>query len=310
MNGNLIFYHKTVLINETINLLNVKESGVYVDATLGGGGLSQEILNRLGNRGKLISIDVDQDAIDYCKQKFNGDPRIQIFHSNFIDLDKILSSLKINSVDGICMDLGVSSHQIDCPERGFSYMKDAPLDMRMGKTGKSAYDMVNFTEEEKLSAIIWKYGEEKFSKLIAKSICKSRKLKKIETTFDLVNAIEKVVPKYKFGHSAKKTFQAIRIYVNNELENLDIALDKCIKLLNKNGKLLVLSFHSLEDRIVKQKMQFWAKKCVCPEKSPICTCNKKQEAVLLNKKVITASETEIENNPRSKSAKLRVCQKI
>ena len=156
MNGNLIFYHKTVLINETINLLNVKESGVYVDATLGGGGLSQEILNRLGNRGKLISIDVDQDAIDYCKQKFNGDPRIQIFHSNFIDLDKILSSLKINSVDGICMDLGVSSHQIDCPERGFSYMKDAPLDMRMGKTGKSAYDMVNFTEEEKLSAIIWK----------------------------------------------------------------------------------------------------------------------------------------------------------
>ena len=208
------------------------------------------------------------------------------------------------------MDLGVSSHQIDCAERGFSYIHDAPLDMRMGQSGTSAYDIVNFTEESKLSNIIHEFGEEKFAKLIAKSVCRRRKIKKIETTRELVEIIQSVVPKRFSGHPAKKTFQAIRISVNNELENLDILLDNCVKLLSSGGRLAALSFHSLEDRIVKQKMKFWEKACICPPNAPICTCSKKKEAFVINKKAITANGSEIKNNPRSKSAKLRVCEKI
>lgn len=302
------------MLNETINFLNIKSSGVYIDATLGGGGLSENIIKKLDNNGKIIAIDIDKDAIEYCKKKFakelENKKRIQIFNCNFIEIPEILKKSKINKVNGICMDLGVSSHQIDCASRGFSYMHDAYLDMRMGQNGKSAYDIVNFTEENKLSNIIWQFGEEKFAKLIAKAICRKRKIKKIETTLELVDIIQNVVPKRFSGHPAKKTFQAIRIFVNKELENLDIALDNCIKLLSTGGRLAVLSFHSLEDRIVKQKMKFWEKNCICPSVSPICVCKKRQEAVIINKKAITASGSEVEINPRSKSAKLRVCEKV
>lgn len=303
-------YHKTVMLDETLNLLNIKSSGIYIDATLGGGGLSGEILKKLDKNGRLIALDIDKDAIDYCKEKFKNEKRIQIFNRNFTEISEVLKELKINKVDGICVDLGVSSHQIDCAERGFSYIHDAPLDMRMGQSGASAYDIVNFTEESKLSNIIHEFGEEKFAKLIAKSVCRRRKIKKIETTRELVEIIQSVVPKRFSGHPAKKTFQAIRISVNNELENLDILLDNCVKLLSSGGRLAVLSFHSLEDRIVKQKMKFLEKTCICPPNAPICTCSKKKEAFVINKKAITSSSSEIKNNPRSKSAKLRVCEKI
>ena len=303
-------YHKTVMLDETLNLLNIKSGGIYVDTTLGGGGLSGEILKKLDNNGRLIAIDIDKDAIDYCKEKFKNEKKIQIFNCNFTEISEVLKELKINKVDGICVDLGVSSHQIDCAERGFSYIHDAPLDMRMGQSGTSAYDIVNFTEESKLSNIIHEFGEEKFAKLIAKSVCRRRKIKKIETTRELVEIIQSVVPKRFSGHPAKKTFQAIRISVNNELENLDILLDNCVKLLSSGGRLAVLSFHSLEDRIVKQKMKFLEKTCICPPNAPICTCSKKKEAFFINKKAITSSSSEIKNNPRSKSAKLRVCEKI
>ena len=305
-----IFYHKTVMLNETLNLLNIKSGGTYIDATLGGGGLSGEILKKLDNNGRLIAIDIDKDAIDYCKEKFKNEKKIQIFNCNFTEISEVLKELKINKVDGICVDLGVSSHQIDCAERGFSYIHDAPLDMRMGQSGASAYDIVNFTEESKLSNIIHEFGEEKFAKLIAKAVCRKRKIKKIETTLELAQIIQSVVPKRFSGHPAKKTFQAIRISVNNELENLDILLDNCVKLLSSGGRLAVLSFHSLEDRIVKQKMKFWEKTCICPPNAPICTCSKKKEVIVINKKAITSSSSEIKNNPRSKSAKLRVCEKI
>ena len=298
------------MLDETLNLLNIKSGGTYIDATLGGGGLSGEILKKLDNNGRLIAIDIDKDAIDYCKEKFKNEKKILIFNCNFTEISEVLKELKINKVDGICVDLGVSSHQIDCAERGFSYIHDAPLDMRMGQSGASAYDIVNFTEESKLSNIIHEFGEEKFAKLIAKSVCRRRKIKKIETTRELVEIIQSVVPKRFSGHPAKKTFQAIRISVNNELENLDILLDNCVKLLSSGGRLAVLSFHSLEDRIVKQKMKFWEKTCICPPNAPICTCSKKKEAFVINKKAITSSSSEIKNNPRSKSAKLRVCEKI
>ena len=304
------FSHKTVLLDETIDFLNINPTGCYVDATLGAGGLSEKILECLGPIGLLVSIDVDKDAINFCKDKFKNENRIRIYNSNFVFLDEILQKENINLVDGICLDLGVSSYQIDCAERGFSYIHDGKLDMRMGKSGKSAYDVVNFYEESNLANIILKYGEDRNFKKIAHAICKFRKNKKIETTLELVNIIESVVPRFKSGHSAKKTFQALRIEVNNELKNLDITLDKCINLLKPGGRLVVLSFHSLEDRIVKQKMRFWEKRCVCPSEYPICICNKSQQAKLINRQVVIASDDEIIENSRSRSAKLRVCEKI
>ena len=291
-------------------MLNILPNGTYVDATLGGGGLSQEILNKLNSNGQLISIDVDPDSVDYCKEKFQDFENIEIVNDNFANIDKILFDLNVESVNGIVMDLGVSSYQIDCVERGFSYINDANLDMRMSKSGISAYDIVNFMDEKELSNLIWKYGEERFSRSIAKSICLYRKNKKIESTCELAEIIKKSIPKFTKGNLAKKTFQAIRIVVNNELENLEISLDKCINLLKKGGRLIVLSFHSLEDRIVKNKMKFWSKECVCDESMPICTCNKKKEVEIITKKVIVPTNKEICKNSRSKSAKLRVCEKI
>ena len=304
------FNHKTVLLEETINFLKIDPEGIYVDATLGGGGLSEQILHNLNEKGKLISIDIDKEAIEYCQEKFKYEDRIKIYNSNFIFIDEILKEEKIEKVNGICMDLGVSSYQIDNPERGFSYIHNGKLDMRMGQSGTSAYDIVNFYEESRLSEVILKYGEEKFHKNIAKMICRQRKIKKIESTKELVEIIEKVVPRFNLGHSAKRTFQAIRIEVNDELKNLEITLDKCIKLLKTGGRILVLSFHSLEDKIVKQKMKFWEKECVCPKSFPVCVCSKIQQAKIINKKIIVSSDEEIKKNSRSKSAKLRICEKI
>ena len=298
------------MLEETINFLNIDPEGIYVDTTLGGGGLSEQILHNLNEKGKLISIDIDKEAIEYCQEKFKYESRIKIYNSNFIFIDEILKKEKIEKVNGICMDLGVSSYQIDNPERGFSYIHNGKLDMRMGQSGTSAYDIVNFYEESRLSEVILKYGEEKFHKNIAKMICRQRKIKKIESTKELVEIIEKVVPRFNLGHSAKRTFQAIRIEVNDELKNLEITLDKCIKLLKTGGRILVLSFHSLEDKIVKQKMKFWEKKCICPGEFPICVCDKVQQAKIINKKIIVSSDEEIKKNSRSKSAKLRICEKI
>ena len=298
------------MLEETINFLNIDPEGIYVDATLGGGGLSEQILHNLNEKGKLISIDIDKEAIEYCQEKFKYENRIKIYNSNFIFIDEILKKEKIEKVNGICMDLGVSSYQIDNPERGFSYIHNGKLDMRMGQSGTSAYDIVNFYEESRLSEVILKYGEEKFHKNIAKMICRQRKIKKIESTKELVEVIEKVVPRFNLGHSAKRTFQAIRIEVNDELKNLEITLDKCIKLLKTGGRILVLSFHSLEDKIVKQKMKFWEKECVCPKSFPVCVCSKIQQAKIINKKIIVSSDEEIKKNSRSKSAKLRICEKI
>lgn len=305
----MTFFHKTVLIDDTIRELRVKPSGIYVDATLGGGGLSCEILRRLDKSGRLISLDIDPEAIEYCKSRFAGVPNICIVNSNFSDIDVVLQELGVELVDGIAMDLGVSSHQIDCIDRGFSYMNDAPLDMRMSKKGLSAYDIVNFMSEEEISQIIWKYGEEKFSRKIARSICDARKKANIETTGQLADIVKDSVPKFSKGNPAKRTFQAIRIAVNDELGNLERALDKCISLLKKDGRLAVISFHSLEDRIVKNKMNFWSKSCICPEESPICVCGKKKQVDIVTKRVIVPSDEEIQLNSRCRSAKLRVCQK-
>lgn len=306
----MIFFHKTVLIDDTIRGLNIFPDGTYVDATLGGGGLSEEILKRLGKKGRLIAIDIDPEAVEYCKTKFEKYENIGIVNSNFANIDSILNGFGICLVDGIAMDLGVSSHQIDCVERGFSYMHDAPLDMRMSKDGVSAYDIVNFMSEEDLCSLIWKFGEEKFSKRIARLICQFRNKKKIHSTLELANIIKNAVPNSGKGNPCKRTFQALRIAVNKELENLETALDKCLKVLNKGGRLAVLSFHSLEDRIVKDKMKFWSKDCVCPEDSPICVCDKKKEVKIITKKVIVPSKDEMSSNSRSKSAKLRICEKI
>lgn len=305
----MTFFHKTVLIDDTIRELRVKPSGIYVDATLGGGGLSYEILRRLDESGRLISLDIDPEAIEYCKSRFVGVPNICIVNSNFSDIDVVLKKLDVGLVDGIAMDLGLSSHQIDCVDRGFSYMSNAPLDMRMSKKGISAYDVVNFMSESEISEIIWKYGEERFSKRIARSICDVRKKTAIKTTGQLADIIKGSIPKFSKGNPAKRTFQAIRIAVNDELENLERALDKCIGLLKKDGRLAVISFHSLEDRIVKNKMNFWSKSCICPEESPICTCGKKKQADIVTKKVIIPGDEEIQLNSRCRSAKLRVCQK-
>ncbi|MCL2312828.1 MAG: 16S rRNA (cytosine(1402)-N(4))-methyltransferase RsmH [Firmicutes bacterium] len=304
------FNHKTVLINETIEALNISRSGTYVDATVGGGGLSCEIIKKLDDSGILVATDVDPDAVLFCSKKLKDYKNVFVFNSSFVNLDKILKTLNIELVDGIVMDLGVSSYQIDCPSRGFSYIHDAPLDMRMSKNGRSAYDIVNFLEEDKLSDLIYKYGEERFSKRISRSICLYRKKKTINTTFELSEIIKSAVPIYRKGHHAKRTFQAIRIEINSELENLKKALDISINLLKCGGRLVVISFHSLEDRIVKSKMKYWNKQCDCHRTFDICSCNKVQKAKIINKKIITASDKEISENPRSKSAKLRVCEKL
>jgi len=310
----LQFNHFSVMLDESIDSLNIKQEGIYVDCTLGGGGHSSKILDGLNNTGRLIGIDQDQYAIDYCRQKFSGYDNISFVQDNFKNIDLILKMIGIEKVDGILMDLGVSSYQIDTDDRGFSYIRNGKLDMRMDTSQSfSAYDIINGYDEEKLSYIFKVYGEEKYHRRIANKIVESRKLNKISTTHDLVKLIDEVIPKFeikKRGHLSKKVFQALRIEVNGELEILEKAIIDAINHLNVGGRISIITFHSLEDRIVKNTFNYLATECVCPKDFPVCRCEKKKEISIINKKPVLPSGTELSKNSRSASAKLRVAEKL
>lgn len=302
------------MLDESIDSLNIKQEGIYVDCTLGGGGHSSKILDGLNNTGRLIGIDQDQYAIDYCRQKFSGYDNISFVQDNFKNIDLILKMIGIEKVDGILMDLGVSSYQIDTDDRGFSYIRNGKLDMRMDTSQSfSAYDIINGYDGEKLSYIFKVYGEEKYHRRIANKIVESRKLNKISTTHDLVKLIDEVIPKFeikKRGHLSKKVFQALRIEVNGELEILEKAIIDAINHLNVGGRISIITFHSLEDRIVKNTFNYLATECVCPKDFPVCRCEKKKEISIINKKPVLPSGTELSKNSRSASAKLRVAEKL
>lgn len=307
------FSHKTVLLKETLEFLNINSSGVYVDGTAGGAGLSLEIAKRLSENGKLISIDRDPDAILTCRQRLKEYKNVSVVQDNFANVSDIVHNLGLESIDGMVLDLGVSSYQLDEAERGFSYKNDAMLDMRMSKSGESAYDVVNGFEYGDLKRIISRYGEEKFSSRIAAKIVEYRNKKPIETTTEFAEIVKNAIPsaaRREGGHPAKRTFQAIRIYVNQELESLEKGLEESFKILKKGGRLLVITFHSLEDRIVKEKMTEWSKGCICPPSFPICVCGQVPKARFVHKKAIKPTEEEISINFRSRSAKLRVCEKL
>ena len=304
-------YPKPVLYDEVIENLITNENGVYLDCTLGGAGHTIGILENTGEKSTVIAIDQDEDAIRFAKIKLeNYQNRIKIFKDNFKNLDTVLYLAGYEKIDGILMDIGVSSKQLDNPERGFSYKYDAKLDMRMNKNDKlSAYEVVNDFTEKEISDILYKYGEEPRGRKIAKRIVEKRKEKKIETTLELADLVIKVIGKSMKKHPAKRTFQAIRMYVNRELEVLEEALDKAVEHLNDKGRLLVITFHSLEDRIVKNKFKDFEKPCSCPPDLPICVCGKKSLGKVLTKKPIIANELELSDNFRAHSAKLRVFER-
>ena len=300
------FEHKPVLFDEVLESLNIKSDGIYVDGTAGGAGHSTGIAKKLKD-GRLISFDRDPDAVKVATERLKGLPAT-VVHSNFSEMDIVLKEMGIEKVDGILLDLGVSSFQLDNAERGFSYHKAAPLDMRMSKTGISAKDIVNNFTVGELTDIFTKYGEEKFAYRIAKKIEQCRMEKPIETTLELANIIASAYPAAarRDGHPARKCFQAIRIAVNGELEALESALDKAFELLNRDGVLSIITFHSLEDRMVKQKFKEYCTGCVCPPDFPVCVCGKTPRGRLYNKKPITAGREELETNLRCRSANLRV----
>lgn len=308
------FKHKSVLLEETVDSLNVKPGGIYVDGTLGGGGHSLEICKRLNGQGRLIGIDQDQDAINAATKRLEEyKDLVTIVRSNYEEIADVLRSLDIESVDGIVLDLGVSSYQLDDAERGFSYMADAPLDMRMDqRNSKTAKDIVNEYSEMELYRVIRDYGEDKFAKNIAKNIVKAREEKEIETTFELRDIIEKSIPKkfkIKGGHPAKRTFQAIRIELNRELDVLQGTIDTMIELLGDEGRLSIITFHSLEDRIVKSRFKTNENPCICPPEFPVCVCGRVSKGKVITRKPILPSPKEMEVNSRAKSAKLRVFKK-
>lgn len=304
------FKHISVLLNETVNSLNIKPDGIYVDGTVGGAGHSLEIAKRL-TTGRLIALDRDPDAVATATERLKGYPAL-VVHCNFSDMDIALRNLGIEKVDGIMLDLGVSSYQLDTAERGFSYHKEAPLDMRMSKSGVTAADLVNKLSQNELARIFRDYGEEKFAFRIAGEIVKKRVNTPIETTTELADIICSAVPAAarRDGHPARKCFQALRIEVNRELESLSDALDKAFELLNKDGVLSVITFHSLEDRMVKRRFKEYTTGCTCPPDIPICVCGKKPRGALEFKKAITAGEEELKVNARSRSAKLRAIVKL
>ena len=308
------FKHVSVLLNECLDALNIKDDGIYVDCTLGGAGHSSHILQRLSKEGLLVGIDQDTDALKAAGERLKEYENKKLVHNNFHNIDSILEELDIPKVDGILMDLGVSSYQLDEGERGFSYMKDAPLDMRMNRDREfSAYDVVNSYSMEDLWRIIRDYGEEKFAKRIAEFIVNRREEKPIETTLELVDIIKAAIPakaRREGPHPAKRTFQAIRIEVNGELEILNKAIEDGVNRLNKGGRMAIITFHSLEDRIVKLKFRELANPCTCPKEFPICVCGKKPLVKLISRKAIDPSKEEVEENPRSRSAKLRVIERF
>lgn len=309
------FVHIPVMLDEVIEGLNIKENGIYVDCTVGGGGHSFEIAKRLGS-GHLYAFDRDEEAIQKSTKTLAPfSEKVTIIKSNFKDSPSILKSFGVEKIDGFLIDLGVSSHQIDEGERGFSFVHDGPLDMRMDRSENSltARDIVNNFSYEELVKIFYSYGEEEFSKNIAKKIVENREKKPIETTFELRDIIESSLPKkvvFSRGGASKKVFQALRIYVNGELEGLDKVLEELISLLDAGGRGCVLTFHSLEDRIVKNVFKLYSTDCICPPKTPICICGHKASVKLVNRKPIVASEEEQKRNSRSTSAKLRIVEKL
>lgn len=309
MNETPEFRHIPVLFRETVESLNLRPDGIYVDCTSGGGGHSMAIASQL-TIGRLIAIDRDPEAIENLRKKFADFPCVTIVHGNFFDIKKILSELNITSVDGILADLGVSSHQLDEPERGFSFHHDAMLDMRMSKSGPSAADAVNNLSEQELKKIIFEYGEEKFAPSISREIVRARQIKPIETTFELSEIIKSAMPAAakRDGHPARKTFQAIRIYVNRELDGLGEAVADMFDCLKPGGRVSIITFHSLEDRTVKQQLAPLAQGCTCPKNFPVCVCGNKPKAKLF--KAVTPGKTELEENPRSRSARLRTAEKL
>lgn len=305
------FSHKPVLLNETINSLAIKPTGVYLDGTAGGGGHSSEILRRLDG-GRLICVDQDPDAIATLEQRFSENKNVTIVQSNFSEIPTIIANLGIPSLDGVLLDIGVSSHQLDTAERGFSYHTYAPLDMRMSQSGTTAADLVNTLPFNELVHILSAYGEEKFAKNIARAIERERQKQPIATTLQLAEIVKGAYPAAKRHdkHPARKTFQALRIAVNGELDRLSEGLDNAFSSLSVGGRLAVITFHSLEDRMVKQRMAKWCEGCTCPKDFPICVCGKTPNAKLITRKPVEASQQESEENPRSRSAKLRCCEKI
>ena len=308
------FHHISVLLNEVLDGLSIKPDGIYVDGTLGGAGHSLEIVKRLRN-GKLIGIDQDPAALEKSKEVLaDYMDRVILVHSNYSDIKRVLREIGFDKVDGILLDLGVSSHQLDTEERGFSHNKDAPLDMRMDTTGRfTAWDVVNTYSEGELEKILLEYGEEKWARRIAQFIVNERQEKTIDTTFELVSVIKKAIPKkvrMEGHHPAKKTFQAIRIEVNRELEVLTGAITDMVECLNPGGRLAIITFHSLEDRIVKEAFKELYKDCICPPELPKCVCDKRREIDIITRKPLTPSKEELEYNPRSRSAKLRVAERI
>lgn len=309
------FSHVSVLLRECIEALRIKPNGIYVDCTTGGGGHSLEIAKRLTDGGRLIAIDRDEDALRAAgKRLADFADRVTFVHSNYAMLQSVLADLGILGVDGVLADLGVSSYQLDTAERGFSYMQDAPLDMRMDREQPlRAYDVVNTYSEEELRRILYDFGEEKFARNIAANIVKKRSERPIETTLELAELVKASMPKTaREGghHPAKRTFQAIRIEVNSELSSIPPALDAAVHALNPGGRIAVITFHSLEDRLVKQKFAALSSGCTCPREFPVCVCGKKPVVRVITKKPVTAGEDELEVNPRSRSAKLRVAEKI
>lgn len=303
------FKHRPVLLNECIKELNIKPNGTYVDGTLGGAGHSEQILKRLSSEGLLIGIDRDLEAIRAAKKRLQEYSNIEYVHGNHDDIQRILKDLNLEEVDGILLDLGVSSYQLDEHARGFSYMGDAKLDMRMDQQQHlTAEIIVNTYAEEKLAKIIYEYGEERFSKVIARNICKYRKEQIIETTGQLVDIIKNSIPKAKQneGHPAKRTFQAIRIEVNNEIEPLKNTVRDAVKMLKNGGRLVIITFHSLEDRAVKEVMVELEGRCTCPKELPYCVCGYTSWGKIITRKPILPTRKELEENSRSKSAKLRV----
>lgn len=301
------FVHKSVLFDEAIKALDLNENKIIVDGTAGGGGHSGEIAKRAK---RVISIDQDPDAIAVLNERLGDKENVTIVHDNYSNIKNIISNLNIEQIDGLLLDLGVSSFQLDTAERGFSFHKDAPLDMRMSKSGLSAYDVVNNYDERQLADIIYRYGEEKFSRRIAANIVKARAKKPIETTFELVDIIKSSMPQkaMRDAHPARRTFQAIRIEVNAELDVLKSTLEDAFDILAPGGRIAIITFHSLEDRIVKEQFAKWCQGCTCPKEFPVCVCGNKPKGKTF--KSISPSKEELEENPRARSSRLRIFEKF
>ncbi len=307
----MVFSHVPVMLHECIDGLAIRPDGIYVDGTAGGAGHSSVIASHLGENGRLISIDRDPDAVAVATERLSRYSMAQVVKNNYSNMREVLDNLGIDKVDGILLDLGVSSYQLDEESRGFSYHADAPLDMRMEKEGISASDIVNTYSQQELAKIIFEYGEEKFSRRIAENIVKAREISPLETTLQLADIIRQSVPQKarRDKNPCKKTFQAIRIAVNGEFEHLSKGLDEAFYSLKTGGRLAVITFHSLEDRLVKQRFAGWCRGCICPPDFPQCVCGHKPQGVLINRKPIEADEKELKENKRSRSAKLRIIER-